>query len=210
MSPLAFLFWIILLWLCLHALPSLLSRLFPRSSLFHSGPSSTPLPLTSSTRRTRSSQNYSPFESSWKSRNWTVHVSKLHFRISSTALNEWHESYCRVSSRTSVGTKKADGYPQGTCAAFYEIGNVAGIFGMMIAISFLGWTCWILSQNAWALHTPSMPHSTYVSSSDHRFAKRHSTSLNLSPSDSTNALGKNLQLTLLVQSIYFWCVRAVS
>lgn len=138
MDLFAFIFWLAVLWLCIHALPHILSRLFSRSSIFRS--SSPPLPLTSASASRRSHKK-TALESNWKSRHWTVHVSKLHFRISSTVLNNWHETLFRPSSYyAGSGMKQGNEHRRRLATLFYDLGSISGAVGMVLGILGLVWT----------------------------------------------------------------------
>lgn len=200
MDLFTFIFWLTVLWLCIHALPHTLSRLFPHSSIFRS--SSPPLPLTSASASRRSHKK-TALESNWKSRHWTVHVSKLHFRISSTLLNDWHEALFRSSSHyAGSGTKQGNEHRRRLTTLFYDLGSISGAVGMILCLLGLVWTCWVLGQSVWGPHPGrhvsdgSNPNSGSV----HYLTKRHMASLDLSPSTATGATSSHLQLALLVRS----------
>lgn len=198
-----FILWLSVLWICIHTLPRILSRFFPRPSIFRS--SSPPLPLTSSSASRRSHKK-AVLESNWKSRYWTVHVSKLNLRISTTILNDWHESLFRSSSyRVGGGTKQGREHRGRVLALFYDLGSISGAVGMILGLLGLAWICWVLGRSVWASHPGSQVSnvSSPSSGSVHHLAKRQTASLDLSHSTATGS--SHLQLTLLVR-LTFLCI----
>ncbi|EIM83886.1 uncharacterized protein STEHIDRAFT_113130 [Stereum hirsutum FP-91666 SS1] len=83
---------------------------------------------------------------------------------------------------------------------FYDLGSISGAVGMVLGILGLVWTCWVLGQSVWGPHpgrhgSDSNPNSSSV----HHLTKRHTASLDLSPSTATGATSSHLQLILLVR-----------